>query len=333
GAHSHLPEIPGLEGTPFHTSDTIMRIEQLPERLIIVGGGFIAAELGHVFSSLGSSVTVVHRGSEMLRHTDHEISAKFTETFSQQVDLCLDTAALSVEHSENTFELTVRDAVGKISVLRSDDLLIATGRRPNGAQLGVESAGVQLDAEGYIRTDSTLLTNATGVWALGDVRNRWQLKHLANQEARVVSHNLLHPDSPISIDQRVVPSAVFSHPQIGSVGLTEQELRSSQRAFVIGSCEYSNVAYGWALEDTTGFVKILIDPNDLSILGAHVLGIQAATLMQQLAQAMQFNIPADRLAEEQIWCHPALPEAIENALLSGLALIKTYDPQNEERNG
>lgn len=318
GAHPHLPDLVGLQATPFHTSDSIMRIDELPKHLIILGGGFIAAELGHVFSALGSRVSVVHRGTQMLRHTDSEISARFTRSFSQQVELHLNTSALSVRHLDDRFELAVLDGSGEQSLLCGDALLVATGRTPNGAQLNVKDAGVQLDSNGYILTDSTLLTDAPGVWALGDVRNPWQLKHLANQEAKVVSHNLVNPDSPVSIDQRVVPHAVFSHPQIGSVGRTEQELQALGQSYVIGSCEYANVAFGWALEDTTGFAKILVDPVDWSILGCHVLGPQAATLMQQIAQAMQFNIPADRLAKEQIWCHPALPEVLENALLNAL---------------
>jgi len=321
GAQPDVPDISGLSETPFHTSDSIMRIEQLPQQLIILGGGFIAAELGHVFSALGSAVTVVHRGPEMLRHSDSEISSRFTQYFSEQVDLRLNTKNLLVHHSEGVFELTMQNADGLVSVVTGDALLVATGRTPNGAELQAEIAGVKLDSSGYVLTDSTLLTDAPGIWAIGDVRNPWQLKHLANQEARVASHNLLNPDSPIIIDQRVVPHAVFSHPQIGSVGLTEQDLRSRGQEYVAGSCEYANVAYGWALEDTTSFAKILIDPTNLSILGAHILGPQAATLMQQLAQAMQFNIPADRLVSEQIWCHPALPEVIENALLNGLQLL------------
>lgn len=318
GAHPHMPDLPGLQGTPFHTSDSIMRIEELPKHLIILGGGFIAAELGHVFSALGSHVSVIHRGSEMLRHTDSEISSRFTKAFSDQVDLHLNAAAVSVQHVGGSFELTLQSGSGEQSLLSGDALLVATGRTPNGRQLDVGKAGVNLDSSGYVLTDSTLLTDAPGVWALGDVRNSWQLKHLANQEAKVVSHNLLNPDSPISIDQRVIPHAVFSHPQIGSVGLTEQQLQAGGQNYVVGSCEYSNVAFGWALEDTTGFAKILIDPTDWRILGAHVLGPQAATLMQQIAQAMQFEVPADRLAKEQIWCHPALPEVLENALLSAL---------------
>ncbi len=318
GARPHLPELKGLDQTPFHTSDSIMRIEELPEHLMILGGGFIAAELGHVFSALGSRVSVIHRGATMLRHADQDISSRFTAAFAEQVELHLGTQAVSVQQRDEQLELTLRNDAGDQFVLSGDALLVATGRTPNGAQLEVGRAGVEVDSDGYIITDSTLLTDAPGVWALGDVRNSWQLKHLANQEARVVGHNLLNPNSPISIDQRVVPHAVFSHPQIGSVGLTEQELRASGQKFIVGSCEYSNVAFGWAMEDQTGIAKILIDPANFRILGAHVLGPQAATLMQQLSQAMQFNIPADRLAREQIWCHPALPEVLENALLSAL---------------
>lgn len=328
GSRPHLPHVDGLEHTPFHTSDSIMRIDALPEHLIILGGGFIAAELGHVFRSLGSRVTVVHRGDRMLRHEDAEVSDRFTEVFGGRVDLRLRTTARAVEYIDGEFSLELV-AAGAATVgvmpggsaeaekeyLRGDTLLVTTGRTPNGAQLDVGATGVSLDRDGYVVTDEHLATGAPGVWALGDIRNRLQLKHLANQEARVVRHNLAHPDQPVSIHQRVVPHAVFSHPQIGSVGATEAMLRGLNRPFLTGRCDYGAVAYGWALEDSTGFAKILIDPDDLQILGAHIIGPQSATLVQQMAQAMEFAIPADRLAVEQIWCHPALPELLENALL------------------
>ncbi len=329
GARPVVPDVDGLEDTPFHTSDTIMRIDALPEHLIILGGGFIAAELGHVFSALGSKVTVVHRGDRMLRHEDSEISSRFTRCFAEQVDLRLRTTARSVRHDAEGFtlelvgtsDLPLDPGDGHHEVLRGDALLVTTGRVPNGAQLEVGATGVQLDDDGYVITDQRLRTTAPGVWALGDIRNHFQLKHLANQEAKVVSHNLLHPDSMMRIHQDVTPHAVFGHPQIGSVGATEMTLRNLGRLYVTGRCDYAAVAYGWALEDTTGFAKILIDPTDLQILGGHVLGPQAATLVQQIAQAMQFKIPADRLAREQIWAHPALPELLENALLHGLEQV------------
>jgi mycothione reductase len=164
-----------------------------------------------------------------------------------------------------------------------------------------------------------LRTHAEGIWAIGDIRNPRQLKHLANQEARVVSHNLLHPEDPRHIDQRVVPHAIFSHPEIGSVGAREVDLRAQRHPYRVGRCGYDAVAYGWALEDTSGFAKVLVCAETGQLLGGHVLGPQAATLVQQLAQAMQFGIPADRLAREQLWCHPALVEVIENALLDALS--------------
>lgn len=326
GARPRLPDVEGLADTPFHTSDSIMRIDRLPEHLIILGGGFIAAEMGHVFAALGSKVSVVHRGDRMLRHEDPEVSMRFTREFSGRVDTYFHATASSVRHDGTHVRVAVDQDEEVVQLpghrhcteLIGDALLVTTGRDPNGDQLGVTAAGVRLDHDGYVRTDDTLLTDAPDVWALGDIRNPLQLKHLANQEQRVVTHNLRHPDRPRRIDQRVVPHAVFSHPQVGSVGMTEIELNSAGRLFVTGRCDYAGVAYGWALEDTTSFAKVLVDPGTLRLLGGHVIGPQAATLVQQLTQAMQFDVPVDRLAREQIWCHPALPEVLENALLDAL---------------
>lgn len=329
GARPRIPDVEGLADSPFHTSDSIMRIDALPEHLIIMGGGFIAAELGHVFSALGSKVSVVHRGDRMLRHEDAEVSMRFTECFSERVDTYFHAEVSKVDHVEGRFRVQVDQAPEVVDLpghrhcteLEGDALLVTTGRDPNGDQLGVTETGVRLDDAGYVITDDRLRTGVSGIWALGDIRNPLQLKHLANQEQRVVTHNLLHPEDLISIDQRVVPHAVFSHPQVGSVGLTEMQLRSSGQLYVVGRCDYGGVAYGWALEDTTGFAKLLVDAADGTILGGHVIGPQAATLIQQVTQAMQFGIPAHRLAREQIWCHPALPELLENALLDAVAQL------------
>ena len=326
GARPRIPAIPGLEMTPYLTSDTVMRLDSLPEHLIILGGGFIAAELGHVFSGLGSQVSIVHRGDRMLRHEDPEVSTRFTEEFTKRVDCYFHATASAVHHRDGRFTVEVdqhpepveRPGHRHCTELEGDALLVTTGRTPNGDQLEVTAAGVGLDDHGYVVTDDTLATAAPGVWALGDIRNPLQLKHLANREANVVSHNVLHPDDPVRLDERVVPHAVFSHPQVGSVGETELELRNREQLFVVGRCDYAGVAYGWALEDTSGFAKLLIDPHSRQLLGGHVIGPQAATVMQQVAQAMTFGIPADRLAREQIWCHPALPELLENALLDAV---------------
>ena len=233
-----------------------MRIDELPRRLVILGGGFIAAELGHVFSALGSQVTVIHRGKKMLRYEDDEVAQRFTDRFAERVDLRLETHPTSVSYSDGEFKLEL-DCVSDDLELRASDrtvtgdaLLVTAGRVPNGGQLGVGSTGVELDDEGYVITDDQLRTTAPGVWALGDIRNSAQLKHLANQDARVVSHNLAHPEDLISIDQDVVPHAVFSHPQIGSVGATERELIDQGIPYLVGRCDYGSVAYGWRSRTT-----------------------------------------------------------------------------------
>lgn len=322
GASPRIPDVDGLAATPFHTSDSIMRIESVPKHLIILGGGFIAAEMGHVFAALGSKVSIVHRGARLLRHLDVDISTRFTQQFAKRVFLHLDTEVTRVDHDGSDFTLELDcehpDRAPAIETLTGDALLVATGRIPNGAQLGVSATGVHLDSGGYVVTDDTLSTAVAGIWALGDIRNPLQLKHLANQEAKVVSHNVLHPDSPMTIDQRAVPHAVFSHPEIGAVGARQVELDARNHRYLAGYCDYGAVAYGWALEDTAGFAKVLVCAETGLILGAHVIGYQAATLVQQITQAMQFGISAARLAREQIWCHPALPELLENALLNAL---------------
>lgn len=337
GASPITPPIDGLAGTPFHTSDTVMRLDRLPERLVIIGGGFIAAEMGHAFSAFGSDVTVLHRGPTMLSHEDAEVSRAFTDAFGSRVRVLLNTRVEAVEHrgtgDDGRFRLHLSpmgdlvagadggagaDAAVPPGTIEGDTLLVSTGRRPNGSELGVEVSGVRLDDAGYVITDDTLRTDAEGIWALGDIRNPLQLKHLANRESKVVSHNLLHPDAPLILDERVVPHGVFSHPEVGSVGLREADLAAAGRPYLVGRCGYDAVAYGWALEDRTCFAKVVVCAETGLLLGGAVIGPQAATLVHQISQAMTFGITADRLAREQIWAHPALPEVLENALLDAL---------------
>ncbi len=323
GASPAIPDIAGLAGTPFHTSDTIMRIEEIPRRLVILGGGFIAAEMGHVFSSLGSAVTIVHRGDRLLRHEDSDISERFTEQFGRHAALHLMTEVTGVDHVGSEFRLRLAPAPGHRGErcptdVVGDALLVTTGRRPNGAELGVEVTGVELDEAGYVVTDGSMRTTAPGVWALGDICSPLQLKHLANREAKVVFHNIAHPEDLRVIDERVVPHAVFSHPEIGSVGAREVDLQARNQPYKVGRRDYGGTAYGWALDDRSSFAKVLVCAETGLILGAHVIGPQAATLIQQIAQAMTFDLTAEQVAHAQIWAHPALPEVLENALLDAL---------------
>ncbi len=314
GARPELPDVPGLDQVPYVTSDTVMRIDELPARLLVLGGGFVSAELAHVFSAFGSRVTVVNRSSRLLRAEDAEISTKFTEIARRRWDVRLDTEVEKIETHQDGVRATLDDG----STVEADLVLVATGRRSNADQLDLHRAGVEVDDRGLVVVDRHQRTTAEGVWALGDVSSRQQLKHVSNREARVVQHNLLHPDDLVEADHPHVPSAVFSNPQVASVGLTEEQARLQGRAFVVGRRDYGDTAYGWAMEDSTGFAKVLVDPATGLLIGAHLLGAQASNLIQPLVQAMVFGQTARDVAREPYWIHPALMEVVENALLDAL---------------
>lgn len=321
GARSFVPDFPGIDSVPFHTSDDIMRIEQLPSHLIVLGGGFISAELGHVFQALGSKVTIINRGHELLRAEDDEIAQRFTELAAERFDLALGSEITRISKSSDGIVVHVECDAGPRTI-EGDALLVATGRIPNSDQLHVEAGGIDVDSRGFVIVDEFGRTSAPGVWALGDINGRYQLKHMANGEAKVVRHNLMNPNALREYDKRPAPHAVFGNPQIGAVGLTEQEAQLRGEPYVVIRHDYSDIAYGWAMEDTTGFCKLIGDPRTRTVIGAHIIGYQASALVQLLVQGMHIGNTVDEMARGQVWIHPALPELVENALLK---LIDAFD--------
>jgi mycothione reductase len=314
GGRATVPDIPGLSEVEHHTSDTVMRIEKLPERAVILGSGFVAAEFAHVFSSFGVDVTVVARSGALLRSQDADVSARFTELAARRWDVRLNRAAVAARQTETGVALDLDGEAGAETV-EAGLLLVATGRRPNSDLLAVGATGVATTADGHVKVDEHQRTSVDGVYALGVITSPLELKHVANHEMRVVQHNLLHPESPVAADHRFVPHAVFTSPTIASVGLTEQQAVDRGVRFVTAVQDYADIAYGWAMEDTTGFAKLLADPQTGQLLGAHVIGPQAATVIQPVIQAMSFGLDAASMARGQYWIHPAMPEVIENALL------------------
>ncbi len=320
GGHATIPEKVAASGVRYETSDTVMRLEALPRRMVILGGGFIGCEFAHIFSALGVRVTMVNRGSHLLRHLDPDISARFTEVAESQWDVRLHADLATVRRRDEGVVLEMADG----TTAEGDVLLVATGRRPNTDGLGLPAAGVQTHPDGRVVVDATGRTTADGVWALGDVCSPYQLKHVANHEARVVAHNLAHPEAPQEFDHRYVPSAVFTRPQIASVGLTEQQAREQGHDVTTTIQAYGDTAYGWAMEDTTGVCKLIADRHTAALLGAHLMGHQSANLIQPLIQGMSLGLTVREMARGQYWIHPALMEVVENALL-GLDLVPAED--------
>jgi mycothione reductase len=311
GTRPSVPAIPGLDAVPYYTSDDIMRIGDQPGRLAILGGGFVAAELGHFFGSLGTDVTFLIRGPRLLDEEDEDVSERFTKVFQRRFDVALETGVERVRSDDGAIvlELAGRDGSRELAV---DALLVATGRVPNTDRLAIAAGGVQLDAEGFVKTDAYLRTNVDGVWALGDIVGEFQLKHSANLEAAHVAHNLLNPDRPAPVDYRAMPHAVFASPQIGSVGLTEGAARETGRDHAVARYDYDETAYGASIEDHDGFVKVLADPQTREILGCHILGTDASTLVQGVATLMRAGESADAV-RGAIFVHPALPEVLQRA--------------------
>ena len=206
--------------------------------------------------------------------------------------------------------------LGDGSTVEGSDVLVATGRIPNSDVLDAAGGGLTMHLDGRIVVDETQATSVPGVWALGDISSPFMLKHVANHECRVVAHNLANPDNLRATDHRAVPHAVFTNPQIASVGLTEHTARAIGIDVMVATQRYADVAYGWALEDTTSFCKLIADRLTRRLIGAHIIGPHASSLIQQLVQAIRWDITVDELATGQYYIHPALGEVIENALLN-----------------
>lgn len=333
GSHITTPGVPGEDLPQVHTSDTVMRIDDLPQRVVVVGGGFIAAEFAHIFHGLGSSVVQLNRSGRLLRAHDAEIVERFTAAASEQWDLALHQGIEAiVDNGDGT--VTVRSIAsgdgsapaGEVREDVADIVLLATGRRPAtdlldpaAGGLGVDERTHLLQVDEFQRVLSPTGEAVEGVWALGDICSPWQLKHVANHEARVVAHNLLHPESLLRSDHRFVPSAVFTHPQIASVGMTEGQARTwaaeNGTEIAVKAQEFGDVAYGWAMEDRYGLCKLIADRSTGQLLGAHMIGESSSSLIQPLIQAMSFGLDVSSMARGQYWIHPALAEVVENALL------------------
>ena len=315
GSRPRIPDAIARGDATYHTSDDVMRLDEIPRRLTILGGGYIAAEFAHVFSALGSEVTIATRGPALLREQDETVTERFTALAHDRWNVVLNAEPDNPCEQRADGTIVVHGPQGPIE---SDALLVATGRVPNSDLLDAAAGGLALHPDGRIVVDEQQRTSVENVWALGDISSDFQLKHVANHEAAVVQHNLLHPDEPRLTDNRHVPSAVFTDPQIANIGLREQDCRDRGIEHVTKVQAYGDVAFGWAMEDTTSFLKLIASP-DGTLLGAHFMGPQASSLIQPLVQAITFGLDAKTMAEKQYWIHPALTELIENALL-GLPL-------------
>ncbi len=312
GARPFVPE--WAEGVTYHTNEDVMRLDELPKSMTIVGGGFIAMEFAHVFDALGTDVTIISR-SPLLRPLDEDLRDPFNEIATQRYTTHIGRTVASATEDGGQVTLTLDDD----TQVTSDALLIATGRIPNSDTLNVAAGGIETHDDGRVKVDEFGRTTAEGVWSLGDLSSPYQLKHVANAEMRAVTHNVLATwrgnGALVPMPHDHVPSAIFTHPQIATVGLTEQQAIEAGHDVTVKVQNYGDVAYGWALEDSTGLVKLIADRSTGKLLGAHYMGPQASTLIQQMITVMAYDLDLREFPRSQYWIHPALAEVTENAIL------------------
>ena len=314
GARPFVPE--WAHNVPFHTNEDIMRLEHQPKSLTIVGGGFIAMEFAHVFDALGTDVTVISR-SQLLRKLDKDIAEPFNTIAAERYTTHIGRTITDATETDEGVALTLDDG----TVVTSEALLIATGRLPNSDTLNVHAGGIDTHPDGRVTVDEYGRTTSDGVWSLGDLSSPYQLKHVANAEQRAVTHNVLAawnggdetPLVPLPHDH--VPSAIFTHPQIAMVGMTEDQAVDAGYDVTVKVQNYGDVAYGWGLEDSTGVVKLVADRSTGALLGAHYMGPQASTLIQQMITVMAYGLDLREFPRSQYWIHPSLAEVTENAIL------------------
>jgi dihydrolipoamide dehydrogenase len=315
GTRPSIPPIPGLPGTPFVTSDEALRLPRQPKRMVVIGGGYIAAELAHFFGSLGTEVTILQRGPILVNNEDEEVSQRFTEAYRRRFNVLLNVDTKSVSYKAGKFTVEVQEGERKPRRLTCDTLLVATGRISNADQLDVAKAGVRLTEKGsYVQVDEHMETNVPGIWALGDIAGKYFFKHSANLEAEYVVQNMFGPDK-VAVNYAAMPHAIFASPQVAGVGATEQELKAKGVDYAKGFFRYIETGMGKAIEDEDGFVKVLADRKTRRILGCHILGTDASALIHEVIIAMRAGLTVDAILDA-VYIHPALNEVVQRAFIN-----------------
>ncbi|WP_049924295.1 dihydrolipoyl dehydrogenase [Halopiger djelfimassiliensis] len=310
GSRPVIPPIDGIEDVSVLTSDDALFLEERPDDLVVVGGGYIGTELGYFFGALGTDVSIVGRSDRLVPREDTDVSEVVTASLERYCDVYTGYEATEVEQGDGDITVTAASTDGTDDAvdLVADDLLLATGRRPNTDALNLEAAGVETDDEGAVETDATLETTADGVWALGDVLGDQPFKHAADDEAVVVSANVLDGVGR-TVDYEAMPHAIFTNPRVASVGRTERELEDEGREYEAVTVPYGAAPLGMILEADDGFVKAIATP-DGEIRGCHIVGPQAELLIHEVVVALDSAEGTVDDVAKPVHVHPALNEVV-----------------------
>ena len=306
GTRPYPPDLSGLDTVGYLTNESLIELRELPQHLLILGGGYIGLEFGQMFRRFGSPVTIVHKGSQLLSREDEDIAKELQKALEAEgIEFRMNSNSVQVEKSEGQIALTL-EAAGHREIITGSHLLVATGRRPNTDDLGLDNAGVELDERDYIKVNSRLETNVAGIWALGDVKGGPAFTHISYNDYQVVFGNLIEPKK-LSVANRYVPYSLFTDPQLGRVGMTEKEARASGQKLKMGSYAMSRVARAIERDETAGLMKVIVNAETDRIIGAAILGIEGGEIVQILGAMMLAGAPYTVL-KGAVYIHPTLAE-------------------------
>lgn len=324
GSSPVVPDLAGLQEVPYLTSDLLtsqedLELTELPESLVIIGGGYIAVELGQMFSRFGSQVTILQRGERLLASYEPEVGLALADILRED-GLTIQTGARATRVRRDGDGVVVTAAIrGRQREFRAAKLLVATGRRPNTSDVGLEAAGVRLDARGAIVVDEYLRTDVPHIWAAGDVIGAEQESQMATpvgaRDGGIVAHNALSGLAPRKVDHRVIPRAIFTDPQIGVVGMTDEEANAAGRRCWRHTVPMELVPRAGAIRDTRGLIKMVADADTNEVLGVSMLGVQAGEVIHEAAMALRFHATIDDFID-LLHVYPTMAEALKIVAIS-----------------
>ena len=308
GTRAAIPPIPGLDRVPVLDASSIQELDTLPRHLLVIGGSYIGLEFGQMFRRFGSRVSIIQKGPQLMGREDADVAKAVRDLLVEDgIDVHLDAEVLNAERQGDDVVLNLRLPAGPLR-LHGSHVLVAAGRTPNSDDLKLAAAGVETDDAGYVKVDARLETRVPGVYALGDVKGGPAFTHIAYDDYRVLKANLLE-GGQATISGRPVPYAVFIDPQLGRIGLTEQQARESGRRILVARLPMRHVARALEVDEPRGFMKAVVDAESGHILGCAVLGLEGGELMSMLQLAMLGGIPYPRL-RDAVFAHPTLAESL-----------------------
>lgn len=315
GCRSSVPALEGMQSVPYLDSTSIMELDAVPEHLLVIGGGYIGLEFGQLFRRFGSRVTIVQQSPQLLRGEDADVAAEVLAIMQQDgIDVLLSTKVQRIAKEGPQIKLAVASAGESESrIISGSHVLVATGRVPNSDVLNISAAGIAADKRGFIQVNAKLETNVAGIYALGDIKGGPAFTHISYDDFRIIRTNLIEKGSA-SIEGRLVPYTVFIDPQLGRVGLSEEEARAQNRKIRVAKMPMSRVARALEVDETRGFMKVIVDAATKQILGATVLGLEGGEVMSMIELAMMGKLPYTVLYNA-VFAHPNLSEALNNLFI------------------